>query len=111
VRLELLANFKTTSYVKLNDTVDHVFPPTSTQDPDFSDFSFWKSDFSSIQIDVPDVSIPIDTIVGPSASGQILPNQGLEEDIHGDVFGDVEEESIASMDLQEHLSAMQNTKF
>ena len=63
------------------------------------------------QRDVPDVSIPIDTIVGQSASGQILPNQGLEEDIHGGVFGDVEEESIASMDLQEHLSAMQNTKF
>ena len=90
----------------MNDTVDHVFPAASTQDPDFSDFSFWKSDFSNIQIDIPDSSILIDAVEGELGLG--LPDQ---EDIDEDHFGDAEEVSIASMDLQEHLSAMKNTKF
>lgn len=105
----MLANFKT-SYVKLNDTVDQVFPPgTSTQDPDFSDFSYWKSDYSSIQIDVPDGGEVSEQMQTVSLVADL--ESGRQDEDEEDDFGDAEEVSIASLELQEHLSAMQNTKF
>jgi len=53
VKLELLANFKTT-YVKLNETVDQVFPPTKGSNLEYGDFQYWKQDdFSGIAIDIP----------------------------------------------------------
>jgi phosphatidate phosphatase LPIN len=51
VKLELLANFKT-SYVKLNETVDQIFPPTRVLEPEFTDYEFWKPSLPPVDIDV-----------------------------------------------------------
>jgi phosphatidate phosphatase LPIN len=54
VKLELLANFKT-SYVKLNETVDQLFPPTrKVLDPEFTDFEFWKPSLPSVDVEPQD---------------------------------------------------------
>ncbi|KAI9205268.1 Lipin/Ned1/Smp2-domain-containing protein [Polychytrium aggregatum] len=51
VKLELMNNYKST-YVKLNDIVDHIFPsPDSAEAVDFSDLSFWKSVIPEIDLE------------------------------------------------------------
>jgi phosphatidate phosphatase LPIN len=52
VKLELLANYKT-SYVKLNETVDQLFPPTKkVLDPEYNDFEYWKPQLPPIDMDL-----------------------------------------------------------
>ncbi|RKO99590.1 hypothetical protein CXG81DRAFT_14294, partial [Caulochytrium protostelioides] len=47
IQLELLLHYRS-SYFKLNDLVDHMFPPVKTEnpvviDPSFNDFNFWRN--------------------------------------------------------------------
>jgi phosphatidate phosphatase LPIN len=54
VKLELLVNYKTT-YTKLNETVDQLFPPINPKkliDPEYNDFSFWKPTLPHVDIDL-----------------------------------------------------------
>ncbi|TPX34174.1 phosphatidate phosphatase [Synchytrium microbalum] len=56
IRLELMVHYKS-SYVKLNDLVDQIFPPlTKSVDTDFSDYNFWKQELIDVDLDlvVPD---------------------------------------------------------
>ncbi|KAJ3346883.1 hypothetical protein HDU91_006930 [Kappamyces sp. JEL0680] len=102
VKLELLASFKT-SYVKLNETVDQVFPPTKVPNPEFGDFSYWKSDFSQIHIDIPDdVVHSVEAIESEEEDGQ----SHYEDSQNG-----ILDEDSASQELQAQLKAMQNTSF
>ncbi|KND02493.1 phosphatidate phosphatase PAH1 [Spizellomyces punctatus DAOM BR117] len=52
VKLELLAEYKS-SYVKLNDIVDQIFPPINgggLVTPEFNDWNYWKSDLPHIEL-------------------------------------------------------------
>ncbi|KAI9015046.1 Lipin/Ned1/Smp2-domain-containing protein [Gaertneriomyces semiglobifer] len=66
IKLELLANYKS-SYIKLNDIVDQIFPPVSehkTVIPEYNDWNFWRMDVP--RIDVPgeeDVAEELDRLV------------------------------------------------
>ncbi|KAJ3290772.1 Lipin-3 [Borealophlyctis nickersoniae] len=53
VKLELLANYKS-SYIKLNDIVDQIFPPITdpATTPEYNDFNFWRPTFPEITFDV-----------------------------------------------------------
>ncbi|KAJ3252318.1 hypothetical protein HK103_001624 [Boothiomyces macroporosus] len=51
IKLELMANYITT-YTKLNETVDQLFPPTKVMLPEYNDFNYWKSDYPPIKIDI-----------------------------------------------------------
>lgn len=52
VKLELLSGYKST-YGKLNDLVDQIFPPVNEQiNSDFNDYNYWKSPFPDIEIDM-----------------------------------------------------------
>ena len=51
VKLELMSNYRS-SYVKLNDIVDQIFPPINTSlDSEYSDFSFWRSPVPKIELE------------------------------------------------------------
>ncbi len=81
-----MANFKT-SYVKLNETVDQVFPPTKSLHPEFNDFNFWKSDLSQIEI-----------IVDESADQEKDESSDDDyQDSNGDLFDDRVEEQLQAM--------------
>ncbi|KAI8819952.1 Lipin/Ned1/Smp2-domain-containing protein [Fimicolochytrium jonesii] len=60
IKLELLANYKS-SYIKLNDLVDQIFPPIGQEKvtvSDFNDWNFWKSDLPKIELpDVDDADV------------------------------------------------------
>ncbi|KAJ3158237.1 hypothetical protein HDU86_002946 [Geranomyces michiganensis] len=52
VKLELLANYKS-SYIKLNDIVDQIFPTTSCGDvvtAEWNDWSFWRPQLPDIEL-------------------------------------------------------------
>ncbi|KAJ3022000.1 hypothetical protein HKX48_007279 [Thoreauomyces humboldtii] len=52
VKLELLADYKS-SYVKLNDIVDQIFPHTGGSDlvtAEYNDWNYWRSEFPKIEI-------------------------------------------------------------
>ncbi|KAI8893136.1 Lipin/Ned1/Smp2-domain-containing protein [Globomyces pollinis-pini] len=51
IKLELLADYKST-YTKLNETVDQLFPPTTVLEPEYNDFSYWKPALPPVVIDV-----------------------------------------------------------
>ncbi|KAJ3270988.1 Nuclear elongation and deformation protein 1 [Terramyces sp. JEL0728] len=51
VKLELMTNYNTT-YTKLNETVDQLFPPMKVMLPEYNDFNYWKNDYPAVKIDV-----------------------------------------------------------
>ncbi|TPX46585.1 phosphatidate phosphatase [Synchytrium endobioticum] len=52
IRLELMVNYKS-SYIKLNDLVDQIFPPlTRSVDTDFSDFGYWRTVLPDMDVDL-----------------------------------------------------------
>jgi phosphatidate phosphatase LPIN len=61
IKLELLKGF-TSSYLHLNDLVDHIFPPVNTKtvvmDEDYNDWNYWKQP-------LPAVELPEDTKKSP----------------------------------------------
>ncbi|KAJ8323210.1 lipin Ned1 [Batrachochytrium dendrobatidis] len=56
VKLELMSNYRS-SYLKLLDIVDQMFPPlTKSLESEYMDWSFWKNDISHVQIDIPGIA-------------------------------------------------------
>ncbi|KAJ3055774.1 hypothetical protein HK097_009344 [Rhizophlyctis rosea] len=53
IKLELLATYKT-SYIKLNDIVDQIFPPITDPItmPEYNDFNYWRPTFPEIELDL-----------------------------------------------------------
>ncbi|KAJ2659502.1 lipin Ned1 [Coemansia sp. RSA 1200] len=62
IKLDLLPGYRS-SYVKMNDLVDMMFPALSTKlDPTFNDWEYWKPEFPSID----DELAALDLDVGPA---------------------------------------------
>ncbi|KAK9762288.1 lipin Ned1 [Basidiobolus ranarum] len=56
LKLELLAGY-ISSYIKLNDLVDQIFPPqTIALEAEYNDWNYWKTDFA--EIDIPELDEP-----------------------------------------------------
>jgi phosphatidate phosphatase LPIN len=80
VKLELMPSYRS-SYVKLNDIVDQIFPPiTTSMNSEYSDFSFWRSPVAKINFDE-------DTV--DAQKGEEL-DTGYEEDSEDLSLSDVE---------------------
>ncbi|KAL7748650.1 lipin Ned1 [Sorochytrium milnesiophthora] len=60
LKLELLEDYKT-SYVLLQDMVDHIFPPVTDHiDPEFNDFEYWRVAMADVPEDQVDATIAKD---------------------------------------------------
>ncbi|KAI9099447.1 Lipin/Ned1/Smp2-domain-containing protein, partial [Phlyctochytrium arcticum] len=77
VKLELLAEYKS-SYVKLNDIVDQIFPPIndgSVVAPEFNDWNYWKEA-------LPKIELPMDAgdALSDNSSFDSGDDEGYEDD-------------------------------
>ncbi|KAI8923021.1 Lipin/Ned1/Smp2-domain-containing protein [Entophlyctis helioformis] len=94
VKLELMSNFKS-SYIKLNDVVDQMFPPLSRSlEGEFTDWSYWRSELPEIKIDVGGSKTHH---VPPPPDENVEDSDDDEEDDFDDEDGDSDEE-----DFDEH---------
>ncbi|KAJ1937300.1 lipin Ned1 [Linderina pennispora] len=60
VKLELLPGYRS-SYVKMNDLVDMMFPPLAAKlDPKFNDWEFWKTSLPSIDHDLAEIEAQLE---------------------------------------------------
>ncbi|KAJ1950259.1 lipin Ned1 [Linderina macrospora] len=60
VKLELLPGYRS-SYVKMNDLVDMMFPPLSSKlDPKFNDWEYWKTSLPSIDGDLAEIEAQLE---------------------------------------------------
>ncbi|OMJ27118.1 Nuclear elongation and deformation protein 1, partial [Smittium culicis] len=63
VRLELLSAYKS-SYTKMGDLVDLMFPPLKTKiDPHFNDFEYWRSSLPDIEDELSQIDIKDDASI------------------------------------------------
>lgn len=104
VQMELLqfAGYKS-SYLSMNDLVDHFFPPVSSElkkdEGDFTDFTFWRSAVPEIDFsDEEDAKPKTSALVHPDSDGEeddpdYVPSSGGSESGSGD-----EEDSQISAD-------------
>ncbi|KXN69675.1 LNS2-domain-containing protein [Conidiobolus coronatus NRRL 28638] len=76
VKLELLLDYKS-SYTKLNDLVDQIFPPIKLNEanPEFADFSYWKQDLPDIDLLLIDEEVKIEVRKSPELSPKKSPIQ------------------------------------
>lgn len=76
VKLELLLDYKS-SYTKLNDLVDQIFPPIKLNEanPQFADFSYWKQDLPDIDLLLIDEEIKTEVRKSPELSPKKSPIQ------------------------------------
>ncbi|OMJ20725.1 Nuclear elongation and deformation protein 1 [Smittium culicis] len=68
VRLELLSAYKS-SYTKMGDLVDLMFPPLKTKiDPHFNDFEYWRSSLPDIEDELSQIDIKDDASIKQKSS-------------------------------------------
>ncbi|KAJ3044700.1 hypothetical protein HDV00_001104 [Rhizophlyctis rosea] len=97
IKLELLATYKS-SYIKLNDIVDQIFPPITdpTTTPEYNDWNYWRPSLPEIELD-------FDFEEG--AGGEEEAEEGEEEE-GSESRTDEEEDEMSLEEEEEEVEAM-----
>ncbi|KAJ3129456.1 Nuclear elongation and deformation protein 1 [Nowakowskiella sp. JEL0407] len=125
IKLELLSTYKS-SYMKLNDIVDQIFPPidtiNGTGDTDFNDFNFWRSPMSELEVN----GKPLESVLSPTESSTIIGignskddeeieeydgDEEYEEEIDGGNEDINDPESVYFMNEEEALKEVQSLPY
>ncbi|KAJ1907109.1 lipin Ned1 [Coemansia sp. IMI 209127] len=102
IKLDLLPGYRS-SYVKMNDLVDMMFPALSTKlDPTYNDWEYWKAGLPSIEDELAALEIVIHPAIVTGVEGTetvapmqtVQPDPGYEEDVDDEDFEEEEEEEV-----------------